>query len=39
MLDRPPLKVMPPGRVYRCDSDMTHTPMFHQVEDAWWTTR
>ncbi|PKM37534.1 MAG: phenylalanine--tRNA ligase subunit alpha [Gammaproteobacteria bacterium HGW-Gammaproteobacteria-10] len=29
---RPPLKVIAPGRVYRCDSDITHTPMFHQVE-------
>ncbi|POZ51014.1 phenylalanine--tRNA ligase subunit alpha [Methylovulum psychrotolerans] len=28
----PPLKVIAPGRVYRCDSDITHTPMFHQVE-------
>ncbi len=28
----PPLKVLAPGRVYRCDSDLTHTPMFHQVE-------
>ena len=28
----PPLQVIAPGRVYRCDSDMTHTPMFHQVE-------
>jgi phenylalanyl-tRNA synthetase alpha chain len=28
----PPLKIIAPGRVYRCDSDMTHTPMFHQVE-------
>lgn len=28
----PPLKVIAPGRVYRCDSDLTHTPMFHQVE-------
>lgn len=27
-----PLKVICPGRVYRCDSDITHTPMFHQVE-------
>jgi len=27
-----PLRVIAPGRVYRCDSDMTHTPMFHQVE-------
>lgn len=29
---QPPLKVIAPGRVYRCDSDLTHTPMFHQVE-------
>ena len=29
---RPPLAVIAPGRVYRNDSDMTHTPMFHQVE-------
>jgi len=29
---KPPLRVIAPGRVYRCDSDMTHTPMFHQVE-------
>jgi phenylalanyl-tRNA synthetase alpha chain len=28
----PPLRVLAPGRVYRCDSDVTHTPMFHQVE-------
>ncbi|CAL1241150.1 phenylalanine--tRNA ligase subunit alpha [Candidatus Methylocalor cossyra] len=28
----PPLRVVAPGRVYRCDSDLTHTPMFHQVE-------
>ncbi len=28
----PPVKVIAPGRVYRCDSDLTHTPMFHQVE-------
>ena len=28
----PPLKLICPGRVYRCDSDLTHTPMFHQVE-------
>ena len=33
MKDRePPLKLIAPGRVYRCDSDVTHTPMFHQVE-------
>ncbi len=30
--ENPPLKVIAPGRVYRCDSDITHTPMFHQVE-------
>jgi len=29
---QPPLRIIAPGRVYRCDSDMTHTPMFHQVE-------
>jgi len=29
---QPPLRVIAPGRVYRCDSDLTHTPMFHQVE-------
>ena len=29
---QPPLAIIAPGRVYRCDSDMTHTPMFHQVE-------
>lgn len=28
----PPLKIIAPGRVYRCDSDLTHSPMFHQVE-------
>lgn len=28
----PPLRLIAPGRVYRCDSDVTHTPMFHQVE-------
>ncbi len=30
--NRPPFRFIAPGRVYRCDSDMTHTPMFHQVE-------
>jgi phenylalanyl-tRNA synthetase alpha chain len=29
---KPPFRVIAPGRTYRCDSDMTHTPMFHQVE-------
>ncbi len=28
----PPIRIIAPGRTYRCDSDMTHTPMFHQVE-------
>jgi phenylalanyl-tRNA synthetase alpha chain len=28
----PPIRVIAPGRTYRCDSDMTHTPMFHQLE-------
>ncbi|MFO8154868.1 MAG: phenylalanine--tRNA ligase subunit alpha [Pseudomonadota bacterium] len=31
----PPLRVIAPGRVYRCDSDLTHTPMFHQVEGLY----
>jgi len=31
-VSEPPLRVIAPGRVYRCDSDLTHTPMFHQVE-------
>jgi len=30
--EKPPLRIIAPGRVYRCDSDLTHTPMFHQVE-------
>ncbi len=30
--NEPPLRIIAPGRVYRCDSDLTHTPMFHQVE-------
>jgi phenylalanyl-tRNA synthetase alpha chain len=30
--EKPPLRMIMPGRVYRCDSDVTHTPMFHQVE-------
>lgn len=32
MEKKPPVKVIAPGKVYRCDSDVTHTPMFHQVE-------
>ncbi len=30
--DKPPIRIICPGRVYRCDSDQTHSPMFHQVE-------
>jgi phenylalanyl-tRNA synthetase alpha chain len=29
---KPPIKIIAPGKVYRCDSDVSHTPMFHQVE-------
>ncbi|GEO81111.1 phenylalanine--tRNA ligase subunit alpha [Pararhodospirillum oryzae] len=29
---KPPIRILAPGRTYRCDSDMTHTPMFHQFE-------
>ena len=32
MNQEPPMRLIAPGRVYRCDSDITHTPMFHQVE-------
>ncbi len=32
---QPPLKIIAPGRVYRVDSDATHSPMFHQVEGLW----
>ena len=32
MNNKPPIRVITPGRTYRCDYDMTHTPMFHQVE-------
>ncbi|MEQ8272143.1 MAG: phenylalanine--tRNA ligase subunit alpha [Deltaproteobacteria bacterium] len=30
-----PIRVVAPGRVYRCDSDPTHSPMFHQIEGLW----
>lgn len=30
-----PIRVIAPGRVYRCDSDATHSPMFHQIEGLW----
>jgi phenylalanyl-tRNA synthetase alpha chain len=29
---KPPVRIVAPGKVYRCDSDLTHTPMFHQIE-------
>ncbi len=29
---QPPLRILCPGKVYRCDSDISHTPMFHQIE-------
>jgi len=32
---KPPIKIIVPGRVYRVDSDATHSPMFHQVEGLW----
>ncbi|AKP73004.1 Phenylalanine--tRNA ligase alpha subunit [Piscirickettsia salmonis] len=32
---QPPIRIIAPGRVYRCDSDPTHTPNFHQVEGLW----
>ena len=32
---RPPIKLIAPGRVYRVDSDATHSPMFHQIEGLW----
>lgn len=32
---KPPIKIIAAGRTYRCDSDVTHTPMFHQVEGLW----
>jgi phenylalanyl-tRNA synthetase alpha chain len=34
-IHKPPIKIIAPGRVYRVDSDATHTPMFHQVEGLW----
>ena len=32
---QPPIRIICPGRVYRCDHDATHSPMFHQVEGLW----
>ncbi|MBP6117509.1 MAG: phenylalanine--tRNA ligase subunit alpha [Neisseriaceae bacterium] len=34
-VNRPPIKIIAPGRVYRVDSDATHSPMFHQCEGLW----
>jgi len=33
--EKPPFKIIAPGRTYRCDSDQTHTPMFHQLEGLY----
>lgn len=35
MRSQPPLRIISPGRVYRCDSDATHSPVFHQVEGLY----
>lgn len=35
LANRPPIKIVAPGRVYRVDSDATHSPMFHQMEGLW----
>src|SRR5204862_1793363 len=35
---KPPIKIIAPGRVYRVDSDATHSPMCHQVEGLWIDT-
>ena len=32
---KPPIRIICPGRVYRCDHDATHSPMFHQIEGLW----
>ena len=36
--EKPPYKIIAPGRTYRCDSDQTHTPMFHQLEGLYVDT-
>ena len=36
---QPPIRIIAPGRVYRCDSDRTHSPMFHQVEALYVAER
>lgn len=35
MSQQPPIRIIAPGRTYRCDSDQTHTPMFHQIEGLY----
>ena len=35
LAEKPPIQIMTPGKVYRCDSDPTHSPMFHQVEGLY----
>ena len=35
MSERPPLRVVAPGSVFRCDSDVSHSPNFHQLEGLW----
>lgn len=35
LANTPPLRAIAPGRVYRCDHDATHSPMFHQIEGIW----
>jgi phenylalanyl-tRNA synthetase alpha chain len=32
LTEKPPIRIIAPGRTFRCDSDQTHTPMFHQIE-------
>jgi phenylalanyl-tRNA synthetase alpha chain len=32
---KPPIKIIAPGRTFRCDSDQTHSPIFHQVEGLY----
>ncbi|AGF49001.1 phenylalanine--tRNA ligase subunit alpha [Candidatus Kinetoplastidibacterium galati] len=34
-INKPPIKIISPGKTYRVDSDSTHSPMFHQVEGLW----
>ncbi|MFB2578058.1 phenylalanine--tRNA ligase subunit alpha [Acinetobacter sp. c2-A9] len=36
-VSKPPIRIICPGRVYRCDSDQTHSPMFHQMEGLYVT--